>query len=466
MFKLLISIVLLAATTSFAAGITFGENGAKALSLGGAFAARADDLSAIQHNPSGLAQLEGFHFMLDASFLQHDVEFQRTDASGNNPAAVIAVRNTGGLFVLPNIAVGYGTSISDFPVTFAFGVYGPPAVGRYQFAAPNYEKTGASFVQNPIRYAPQRYALVRSDTVILYPTLSAAIAMHPNFRIGASLQYVYSRFGFSRVVTSRPATPNDIFSEDPDWDSLVKVNVTGKPKMTGILGAMFRASDSIQFGASIRPPVHLRASGKAQVELGPTPAAFATVSGERTDFKMTLPMEVKAGVNYSPLGPLSFTGEVVYERWSALRELVLTPKDITLETNVGTSTPVDEVRVPKNFRDTFGARLGGEFGTELGIAFRAGVLFEQSATPTEFTNIDFLHFTRAFITGGVGYSLGSVELIAAGAFLPSQERRVSGSQIVQTQTNPGVAGAVVGDGTYRSGGWLMTLGARGHFGDD
>ena len=49
---------LAAPAASFAAGFSVFEAGAKALGMGGAFVAQADDPSAIFFNPAGIASLE------------------------------------------------------------------------------------------------------------------------------------------------------------------------------------------------------------------------------------------------------------------------------------------------------------------------------------------------------------------------------------------------------------------------
>ncbi len=65
-------IVMLAAGTSFAAGFRLPEAGAKAMSMGFAFTAQADDPSAIYFNPAGLTQLEGEELMLASTYVQVD----------------------------------------------------------------------------------------------------------------------------------------------------------------------------------------------------------------------------------------------------------------------------------------------------------------------------------------------------------------------------------------------------------
>jgi len=54
-----ILLLLLSASTSFAAGFRLPEAGNKANAMGFAFTAQADNPSAIYYNPAGLTQLEG-----------------------------------------------------------------------------------------------------------------------------------------------------------------------------------------------------------------------------------------------------------------------------------------------------------------------------------------------------------------------------------------------------------------------
>jgi hypothetical protein len=68
------------------------------------------------------------------------------------------------------------------------------------------------------------------------------------------------------------------------------------------------------------------------------------------------------------------------------------------------------------------------------------------------------------LTAGVGYPFGPVELLATGVWVPTSSVQVTNSQVVQTNTNQGVPGDVVGNGSYSSGGWIAGLGIRGKFG--
>src|SRR5205807_773929 len=76
--RLLIAIPVLclaASSTAFAAGFSIFEQGAKATGMGGAFAATADDPSAIFYNVAGLAQQRHTAFSIGGTFINFSNEF-------------------------------------------------------------------------------------------------------------------------------------------------------------------------------------------------------------------------------------------------------------------------------------------------------------------------------------------------------------------------------------------------------
>ena len=63
-------VLLFTASTSFAAGFRLPEAGAKAMGMGFAFTAQADDPSAIYFNPAGLTQLKGNNIMVGVTYVR------------------------------------------------------------------------------------------------------------------------------------------------------------------------------------------------------------------------------------------------------------------------------------------------------------------------------------------------------------------------------------------------------------
>jgi len=448
---------------ALASGISFGENGVRALSMGGAFTGLADDLSAIQHNPAGLTQLEGFQLLVDGQISVHQVEFQRTNAAGN---ALFAqpVRNEAGPFFAPMIAASYGLRLLERPLTFAVGVYGPPAVGRYAYSRPDYSQdAGGDFIQSPNRSAPQRYALISRDTTVLFPTLSVAWAVMSRLSVGVSLQYVHSRFAFEQAITAEPGTPAELL-ENARWDNLARVNLQGTPTATAVFGLWGRPINLLSLGVSVRPPVPLRATGTLDVELGPQATALgAALSGNQARFSMALPLELKAGAHLQVVPSLGINLDLVYEGWSALDQIVLTPQNVQLTQSLGPPTTLAPVRLDKRWRNTFGLRAGLEYALRFGLVVRAGVLLDTQAAPPQRFSVDFPIQARTLLTLGAGYRLGPFELVGAVAVLPPRNMSVQNSEVTATNAL-GLPGTVVGNGRYSSGGFQGSLGLRARWG--
>src|SRR5512143_407142 len=74
-------VLLFAASTSFAAGFRLPEAGAKAMGMGFAFTAQADDPSAIYFNPAGLTQLKGQNVMVGVTYVRE----KGADFTGKTP---------------------------------------------------------------------------------------------------------------------------------------------------------------------------------------------------------------------------------------------------------------------------------------------------------------------------------------------------------------------------------------------
>ncbi|MBM4380609.1 MAG: outer membrane protein transport protein [Deltaproteobacteria bacterium] len=443
---------------AFGSGLTFGENGAKALSLGGAFAGQADDLSAIQHNPAGLTQQKkGFSFLLDASLMNQEVTFQKRNSA--DAAEGNAVSNSGGLFAVPFAAVGYGLEVAGRPFTVALGAYGPPAVGRYAFPEPNYAlNESGRFVENPAKFAPQRYALVKNDTLLAFPGVSVAWQPHRAVSVGASLQTVYSSLKFEQYLTAAPEL------NDPKLDAKVGVNMSSFGGVTGILGVLVKPVETFQVGASFRPPVPVTANGTLDITLGDLIKDTAKVNGNKASLSLTLPMEVRVGTHWKPLPQLGVNVDVVYEGWQSFARLDIQPSGITQQLGSAEPEPLGTIRIPKNWRSSLSARAGVAYGFDFGLQLRAGALFEQQAMADKDFNIDFPNPQRFFVTGGASYPVGPVELVLSGAYTPTQTLVVTDSAVRQVTNKADVPGNVVGNGVYTSGGWIASLGIRGNFG--
>ena len=474
MLRTCLSLSLLLAGSAFASGFYNGENGTATLLQGGAFAGLADDLSAMQHNPAGLAQQDGFSFLLDGALIFHSVGFTRLDPGfdPNNPPTTPAntVNNTGGAFIVPMVGASYGFNLSGLgnrTLTIGLGLWGPPSDGRYQFPIPNYEKNDkGAYVERPNKFAPQRYGLINNDILIVYPTLSVAFEIHKKLMIGGSLQVAVSHFYFRQAVTSQLFTPMTQSAEDPSFDSVVTVEGAGKPVVTGIVGLLFKPIEQLGIGASVRPPISITATGTLGIALGEAPTAIgAKVTGDKTELTINLPLEVRAGVHYRPIKRLGISADFLYQGWQALQNITLTPQDVTL-TLGGVDTRVAPFVIEKRWQGTWSVRAGASFDIIRQLSVSAGFWYESSASTPQYLSIDFVHPARAFVTGGVGVHLGPIDLYAGVAYSPQVTTAVPDSVVRAGNTDATIQGGVIGSGVYTSSTFIASAGIRGNFGGE
>jgi long-subunit fatty acid transport protein len=482
MLRVLVSFSLVVSATAEASGFYFGDNGAKAMVQGGAFAAQADDVSAMQHNPAGLTQLKGLSFLVDGNLMNNEVTFWRQDPGWNpgSPSNLMEkVARTGSnflprgtLFASPMFGASYGFDLFGRSFTVALGVYVPPAVGLNEYPKPDYTKdSSGKYVRNPRRFSPNRYMVVKQDIVIAFPTLSFAYDIHRAVQVGVSLQAVVSSFEFQQVIYSGLSDPTKSTEEDTTFDSEVRAKLNGQLGFTAVAGVMVRPTESLSFGASVRPPFAIRGRGTMSFSLGETPRAVNTVvTGDQGELTFTMPLEVRVGARYSPSKTWGVNADFVYQGWNSVDALTLTPLGVTLAIGSGEPTAVAPFRIPKNWVGSFSGRVGGSFRPWKWTSFSAGVWYETSAQPSTYFALDFPHPNRIFLTGGVTGHLGPIDVIAGFVYTPttvlnitdSNQRQGSTGGTDSTTMQP-LQGGVVGNGQYSLGGWIVSVGVRGNF---
>jgi long-chain fatty acid transport protein len=129
--------LLLWSTAANAQALRFQPQGARAVGQGNAFAAQADDPSAIQYNPAGLTQVEGIQSVLGTNLLGGSVKFKsptgvdsRGDFNGSvnwpPPSNFYLSANLGtiGLPLLSSVTAGIGLA-SPFGLNTRYPLDGP-----------------------------------------------------------------------------------------------------------------------------------------------------------------------------------------------------------------------------------------------------------------------------------------------------------------------------------------------------
>ena len=387
-------------------GYYTGALGAHAAGRGGAFVARADDVTAVSINPAGLADLDGTVIQVGNQFSYYGYDYTRAptldygqSTTPTQPTVFDKVHNgTPWQAALPFIGVSSRLGLRDW--AFALAAFAPPGTSKEQFP----ESGG------------QRYMMVDREAIILNYAASAAWRFRDLFGVGVTLEWIaVPRLDYSLVINANPAqgAASPVSSM---YDILAQTTGSDPFTFNAIVGAWFRPAPSLQFGlagqvvpAKIVTHSTLTLTALDSALLGPittvrdgNPASDVTVT-------LPLPLLVRGGGRYRHLaaGRELFDVEldVEYETWSRVKAFTVDTSGLVANANnVGPGVTIGTITVPKQWRDVLSVKLGGDFNlVPERWTLRAGVYYETAAATAAYANVDFP--AGAQLGGALGASL-------------------------------------------------------------
>lgn len=482
-------LVLLWSSAAMAGGFEFPTNGTVALGRGGAYTARADDLTSIELNPAGLIKVRGVRFYLGNNVSLNQVDFTGRYTDGQEAPGISD--QAGPMWLDPFVALSADFGLENW--NFGLAAYGPSANGVSHFPVTVDPASKTSYPHcadtDPKRCPPHYYMLLDKNVLLAYYTVSAAYGRRDRWGVGLSFSWVdLLSAQFSMMVNGwfmdKAFDEADSGKTYPEYDVKADIKVSDHIGFTGTLGAWMRPFDFLEVGASFRgPTVHFDADGTTRLTFQ-SPTMDNIASGEEglksfdnsdnmtdsipTTFKFSYPMTGRLGVRYfHEVGAEADRRElfdveldVVWEGWSALESY-----DVRLDgymkmvgSGVVTATelPFQPVKIPKEYKDTWSLRLGGQVSPLDWLTVHAGTYLETGAVPEENTNLDFTSFDRLGASGGLSFNWNSWRLSLAYSHIFQADRSVSPDQTrvykqypVQTQS-PEVDWIKVGSGTFAS----------------
>ena len=490
-----VPVLLLAPALAVAGGLEQPGNGSAFVGRGGAFVAKADDLTAIIHNPAGLVKSRGrFTFHYDHAFTLFRESFNRsaTDPASGSPYDFAGagipnpVSNGAGWFPWGAMVVA-ASDLGTRNFVLAAGVYGPPAQGRALFPADG----------------SQKYAIVDRDVLILEYALAAAWRITPDLSIGATLAWVdMPRGRFSLVVDGYNDSRYRPFKSDQDL--LARIDVADRVNVTATVGALWSPLRSLEVGLASRVlPVWIDARGTlALTPLGSmvqpdspgqnwallscpagadTSKCRAGANGARLRFVM--PPDLRVGARYvhrrGDIEVFDVELDLATEFWSMLDAFrVSLDADhvrVTLRDGSAPTRPIGSMVIPKRFKDTVSLRAGGDWAVVPGwLTLRAGAYWERGANRNAYTSLDFLALDRVGVGGGFTLGWRGMALNAAyvHVFQLTQTMSEADAALLQQRPSelcssdpgfcdpryPGRVAPPVNAGTFRSGIDVVTVG--------
>jgi long-chain fatty acid transport protein len=393
----LLAMACLTSVAAFGAGFSIFEQGAKASAMGGAFAATADDPSAIFYNPAGIAQQRELSFTAGATFINFTNEFE---GDPNSPVtAGTSAKYNRHTFVPPNayavIPIGNNLSVG-VGVFAAFGLrtdWERPFVGRYISQDADLKTTSV----NP---------------VIAWQTSDG------RFAVGGGIEYRRARV----ILNANRMALNPFTNRIVDIANTRLVSDYGSD--TGWnAGILFKPSDRFRIGASYRSEMDIDLDGDAEITQIPTGNAQLDAlihtqlpPNQAINTVFPFPAVAAVGVAFSPNDRWTIEADITHMTWSRFEALA-----VNFET-----TPAASFTRPQNWDDSSAFRLGVNIEATPNWDVRFGGVYDENPQPTAAVSPLLPDSDRIGATFGVGFHAGPFVVDAGGFVLHFQDRDTDG----------------------------------------
>jgi len=391
-------VALFAPVAAFALGIRITDHDARATARGGAFAATADNPSAIYYNPAGITQLNGMHTLLGVYAISlestvdpstpgaHDLDSDFEYQAAPHSFSTLEIHNT-------PLTLGLGTY-----APFGFGIEYPDDAtfrtlakkGRIQFLAIN-------------------------------PVLAWKINDTLSVAGGVTVNYVRTKLARGIV------TPGDEFIFEGEGIGYgFNAGILWSPHPMHSFGLTYRSRTTVDLDGHAR----VRIPGfSVATPFGPF-AVPRTESEDDADLQFRFPQTITAGYSFRPTPDWNFEVDIDWADWDNLNTL-------TLHRTSG------DVPLPFNWESSFMYSFGATRKLPRGFSVSAGYIYSENSVPNESFNPLVPDSNRHVLSVGIGQQMDKVSWDLAYQYAYGPHRRIDNGTLA--------------DGVYRFQSHAVTL---------
>jgi len=351
---------------------------AEALGKGAAFAAQADNPSAIYYNPAGLTQLkEKTYVSLGAAVIQPLCTYENNSGNPTDRRRQI--------FTIPN-----GFIVSDFGLEkFSFGL-----------GASSYWGLGTYWAYDSF----SKYVATRSDYFTKDVMFTGAYEINDNLSVGISADYAKSDVDKEKKLLQGG------IGDDGNFRLKGKDNSAWGYR----LSTLYKLNKKHNFGLMYRSPVDVKYKGKIYLDnLNAAGSNYNLIFGGSSyevdiTSKSILPQSLVFGYCYKPDDKWRFEFDTEWMDWSSVQEEKIDyPSGFGAEAVPGMRSAVlnNGNPVPKDWNSVFSYALGTEYKVNDILKLRGGYFFHKTPIPEPNFETALPDSTSNSLTLGTGMNL-------------------------------------------------------------
>ncbi len=382
-----------------AGGFQINEHSARAMAMGGAFTAVANDPSAVYFNAAGLTQIEGTHFLFGSTLIAPVSSFRGVTP---NVTEYDMKRQ-----YFPPVHFWASHRISD---RFAVGIGFTTPFGL-----------GTEWNDNWVG----KYLAIKTDLQTY--TISPVVAAKITDQISLSAGFVYS-FANVTIIQKSAQTP---FPGD------AKTTLDGKDNSAFgyTLGLLVKPTPKLSLGVSFHSSIQYEFKGTATTVGAPQLDAAGRLPQGDVTAKLKTPINLAFGIAYDVSSVLKLSADFQYVGWSSYDTLGV---DFT-------DPKYTDIASPRLYDNSFIVRLGGEYKLTDLLKVGAGIYFDKNPVKPEYLNPSLPDANRLGFSVGLDYKLfENLGVSASYLFIRASQLTVTNSQEHYTEGNAPF------NGTYNS----------------
>jgi long-chain fatty acid transport protein len=346
-----------------ASGIALDLQSGRGVAMAGSVVGFIDDASAIYYNPAGIAQGQGIDVELGITVIVPI--FSNTAANG------VQTNADSNLITPPFFYATYG--ISD-EITVGIGVFTPYGLS----------------LSYPAGW-PGRFLVYSVDDKEFDINPTVAFHFGP-VRFGGGFQAVYSSVELKRDINLLTSNPNVYSPPAPNAD--LGASAWGFGGNAGIQVDIIEKV--LQIGATYRSRVTFNYNGNVHFSNIPPPYQ-GLLHDQPGSTNITTPDSVALGVAFRPLSCLTLDADVAWFGWQVFQSIALTYPQ----------TPALNSVELKSWHHSWQAKIGAEWVIDEHWVVRAGLMYDETPSPTSTLQPDVPDSSRLNFAGGFGWRAGA-----------------------------------------------------------